>query len=307
MTSVATSGRSPTSIPRIKAKLVEKSHGEVQRFWTLVEQSFLPALAKGDTAAAAKSYADITAAYTAHRAVIDDIVKQTNDDNAATEAEATSRVSCSPDHSLEHLRVRLHRRRRRTGRCRQGRHPADHQDDRRHAAARRRRTGERHSFPRPQGRGRRHGRRGADLQGKCRAGSGHGSRNRRFRRGKPRKTARPRCGRWPTVSRRPIGRIVRTVSSASSDIETAAGSLTKTAETTQQLSATVAAASEQSSSNVQSAAAASEEMASSVAEIGRQVSNPRRSPRRPSSRPSEPMSEYPSCRNRRTASAKSSR
>ena len=40
---------------------------------------------------AAKSYADITAAYTAHRAVIDDIVKQTNDDNAATEAEAKGR------------------------------------------------------------------------------------------------------------------------------------------------------------------------------------------------------------------------
>ena len=41
---------------------------------------------------AAKSYAEITAAYTTHRAVIDAIVKQTNDDNAATEAEANSRV-----------------------------------------------------------------------------------------------------------------------------------------------------------------------------------------------------------------------
>ncbi len=78
--------------PAIKIKLVEKSHRDVQRFWTLVEQSFLPALAKADTAAAANSYADITAAYTAHRAVIEEIVKQTNDDNAATEADATSRV-----------------------------------------------------------------------------------------------------------------------------------------------------------------------------------------------------------------------
>jgi methyl-accepting chemotaxis protein len=68
-----------------------------------------------------------------------------------------------------------------------------------------------------------------------------------------------------------VGRIIEIVSTASSEIETAAGSLTRTAEMTQGLSATVAAASDQSSANVQSAAAASEEMASSVAEIGRQV------------------------------------
>jgi methyl-accepting chemotaxis protein len=68
-----------------------------------------------------------------------------------------------------------------------------------------------------------------------------------------------------------IGRIVATVSSACSQIETAAGNLTKTAETTQGLSATVAATSERSSTNVQSAATASEELASSVSEIGRQV------------------------------------
>ena len=68
-----------------------------------------------------------------------------------------------------------------------------------------------------------------------------------------------------------ISKIVQTVSTASAEIELAAGSLTKTAETTQELSATVAAASEQSSANVQSAAAASEQMVSSVTEIGRQV------------------------------------
>jgi methyl-accepting chemotaxis protein len=68
-----------------------------------------------------------------------------------------------------------------------------------------------------------------------------------------------------------VGKIIETVSSASSEIEVAAGSLTRTAEVTQGLSATVAAASDQSSANVQSAAAASEEMASSVTEIGRQV------------------------------------
>ena len=68
-----------------------------------------------------------------------------------------------------------------------------------------------------------------------------------------------------------ISKIVQTVSTASAGIEMAAGSLTRTAETTQELSATVAAASQQSSANVQSAAAASEQMVSSVTEIGRQV------------------------------------
>lgn len=73
-----------------------------------------------------------------------------------------------------------------------------------------------------------------------------------------------------------VGRIVETVSAASSEIEVAAGSLTRTAEATQGLSATVAAASEQSSANVQSAAAASEQMVSSVNEISRQVGESQR-------------------------------
>jgi methyl-accepting chemotaxis protein len=68
-----------------------------------------------------------------------------------------------------------------------------------------------------------------------------------------------------------IGGIVETVSSASTELEAAAGTLTTTAETTQQLSTTVAAASEQASANVQSVASASEELASSVSEISRQV------------------------------------
>src|SRR5881227_928358 len=79
--------------PVLKTKLVEKSDSEVRRFWTAIQDGLLPALAKGDSAAAAKSYAEITARYTAHRAIIDDIVKQTSDQNAATEVAATGRVS----------------------------------------------------------------------------------------------------------------------------------------------------------------------------------------------------------------------
>jgi methyl-accepting chemotaxis protein len=70
---------------------------------------------------------------------------------------------------------------------------------------------------------------------------------------------------------RAVGGIIDTVSSASTELEAAASTLTKTADTTQQLSATVASASEQASANVQSVASATEEMTGSVAEIGRQV------------------------------------
>jgi methyl-accepting chemotaxis protein len=68
-----------------------------------------------------------------------------------------------------------------------------------------------------------------------------------------------------------VGGIVGAVSSAATELEAAAGTLTQTAETTQSLATTVAAASEQASSNVQSVASASEEMGASVHEIGRQV------------------------------------
>jgi methyl-accepting chemotaxis protein len=68
-----------------------------------------------------------------------------------------------------------------------------------------------------------------------------------------------------------VGNIVNIVSTASRDLEGAAGKLAKTAETTQQLSGLVAKDSEDASSNVQSIAKATEELTSSVGEIARQV------------------------------------
>ncbi len=68
-----------------------------------------------------------------------------------------------------------------------------------------------------------------------------------------------------------VGLIVETVSSASSELEASAGTLTSTAERAQELTTMVAAASEEASTNVQSVASATEEMASSVNEISRQV------------------------------------
>ena len=68
-----------------------------------------------------------------------------------------------------------------------------------------------------------------------------------------------------------IGEIVQTVSSASTQLEASAGTLSKTAERSQTLTTAVAAASEEASTNVQSVASATEELSSSVNEISRQV------------------------------------
>ena len=67
-----------------------------------------------------------------------------------------------------------------------------------------------------------------------------------------------------------VGEIIQTVSSAATEMEASANSLTTTAERTQELSTAVAAA-EEASANVQSVASASEELTTSVNEISRQV------------------------------------
>ena len=68
-----------------------------------------------------------------------------------------------------------------------------------------------------------------------------------------------------------IGEIVQTVSSASTQLEASAGTLSATAKRSQTLTSTVASASGEASTNVQSVASATEELSSSVTEIGRQV------------------------------------
>jgi methyl-accepting chemotaxis protein len=68
-----------------------------------------------------------------------------------------------------------------------------------------------------------------------------------------------------------VGEIVEMVSSAATELEASANTLTTTAERSQQLATVVAAASEEASTNVQAVASASEELTSSVNEISRQV------------------------------------
>jgi methyl-accepting chemotaxis protein len=256
--------------PAIKAKLVESSHREVQRFWNAIEQTFTPALAKGDTAAAAKSYSEITAAYLAHRAVIDEIVKKTNDDNAATEAAATRRVTTftivlwsisglvflmiggglfsvglgviQPMTGMTNVMARL------AGGRLDIEIPSLHRADEVGAMARAvqvfQENAERVQAMESEQ---------ATLKLKAE---------------QDRKAA---MGRVADGFEQAIGKIVETVSSASSEIEVAAGSLNRTAEANNSLTVTASSASDRASENAQSAAAASEQMASSVTEIGRQV------------------------------------
>jgi methyl-accepting chemotaxis protein len=68
-----------------------------------------------------------------------------------------------------------------------------------------------------------------------------------------------------------VGEIIQAVSSASTQLEASASTLSATAVRAQELTVVVAAASEEASTNVQSVASATEEMASSVNEISRQV------------------------------------
>jgi methyl-accepting chemotaxis protein len=261
--------------PGIKARLVEKSHGDVQRFWNLTEQSFLPALAKADTAAAAKSYAEITTAYTAHRAVIDEIVKQTNDDNAAAEAGATSRVKFFTIilWSISAFVLVM------VGGGIAGVAKGVIQPIVRMTVAMQRLAGGELESEIPSlGRKDEVGAMASALQ-VFKENALRVKEMEVAQTSSARKSEEARKAAMQQVAagfEKAVGTILKTVASASADIEASAGSLTRTAETTQQLSATVAAASEQSSSNVQSAAAASEEMASSVEEISRQVHQSKR-------------------------------
>ena len=256
--------------PAIKTRMVQDSHREVQRFWIAIEQGFLPALAKADTAAAAKSYSEITAAYLAHRALIDEIVKKTNDDNAAIESGATQRVSTftimlwsisglvfliiggglcgvgfgviQPMTRMTGVMARL------AGGGLDIEIPSLNRADEVGAMAQAVQV-----FKENASRVQAMESEQAGLQQKAE---------------QDRKAA---MGRVADGFEQAIGEIVEAVSSASSEIELAAGSLTRTAEANHKLTATAASASDRSSGNAQSAAAASDQMASSVTEIGRQV------------------------------------
>lgn len=72
----------------LKAKLTVTSHEAVARFWEAVEGQLLPALSAGEKINADAAYGAVSSAYMDHRAVIDDIVADTDKLNKAIEAAA---------------------------------------------------------------------------------------------------------------------------------------------------------------------------------------------------------------------------
>ena len=69
------------------------SHAEAMKFWEVVETQFIPAVRAGDAAATSVALADVKAAYTKHRAIVDEIVKaavasQTRFEQAARDSAA---------------------------------------------------------------------------------------------------------------------------------------------------------------------------------------------------------------------------
>jgi methyl-accepting chemotaxis protein len=68
-----------------------------------------------------------------------------------------------------------------------------------------------------------------------------------------------------------VGGIVAAVSSAATELEASATTLTSTADTTRELTGVVASASEEASANVQSVASAAQQMTASITEISRRV------------------------------------
>jgi len=79
--------------PKVKTMLTRDAHAPAARFWEICQNSFLPALAKGDDQAARAAYADIAKAYAEHRAQIDGLVSETDRMTKETETFAADKES----------------------------------------------------------------------------------------------------------------------------------------------------------------------------------------------------------------------
>src|SRR5262245_12627628 len=72
----------------MKQKLTERSHTHASRFWSLIDRDLFPAIERKDDAAARQAYSELTEKYQAHRAVIDEIVTDSEAMTKAVEAAA---------------------------------------------------------------------------------------------------------------------------------------------------------------------------------------------------------------------------
>jgi methyl-accepting chemotaxis protein len=78
------------TLPSALKSLFARSDIEVRKFWRIVEEPFTAAAKSGDSAQMAKALADLSIAYDAHRAVVDELVVKANEFSSQTEAEAAA-------------------------------------------------------------------------------------------------------------------------------------------------------------------------------------------------------------------------
>jgi methyl-accepting chemotaxis protein len=80
--------------PAIKTKLTEASHAAAMKFWDVVNKKLLPALETSNTSAEARAaFQEMNAAYQAHRAIIDELVVDSDALTKSTETAAANQVS----------------------------------------------------------------------------------------------------------------------------------------------------------------------------------------------------------------------
>src|SRR4051794_202510 len=257
--------------PALKTKLTVNSDAAVQRFWSMTERELLPALGKGDMAAAEKAYEQLASVYAEHRKLIDEIVTRVNTDNSALEVTAANRVT---SFSLlvwtvsgivalvvglgivgvafgvirPLVRITEAMKRMASGKLDvviPGGNRTDEIGDIAKAVGAIRNDAE------------------TRARGESEAKAEQNRVAAEQRKREMQKLADDFEGA--------VGKIIETVSSASTELEGSASALTRSAKRSQEFATSGASASEQASANVQSVASATEEMASSVNEISQQV------------------------------------
>ena len=255
----------------IKKKLTVDSDTEVRKFWSTVEQEMLPALGRKDSDGARKAYAKLLSIYTAHREIIDNVVKDANAGNSQIEGFAAERVTKFSTavwvvSGLVVLLIALGIFGIAMGMIRpivrltaaMDKMAAGNLDVVIPGANRSDEIGGM-----------------AKAIATIRANAEQTARDEAETKNKQDQIAAQKRKvdmiQMADDFEGAIGAIVETVSSASIELEASATTLTSTAERAQELASVVATASEEASTNVQSVASATEEMSSSVNEISRQV------------------------------------
>ncbi len=77
--------------PALRNQLLKAAHEPANYFWQTVEDSFLPAIDKGNAEAAGDAYLQLAETYRAHRNAIDEVVRLARQKNSELELSATER------------------------------------------------------------------------------------------------------------------------------------------------------------------------------------------------------------------------